>query len=265
MSCVSFSCLNVIETLMRRKYAQEVNYSDRFLAQVSGTRPTGNTFVNVIGAIRKLGSPPEPLWPYPQNASWLTYYAEPSLMAKKAASQVPKDWLIRYEWVMENWRTETYDNETLMEALKYGPLQIAIRAYGPANAEGIHTRITGQTNHGVMLMGYEEGKYWKIFDSYLPAVKLLAWDYYIDAALKISIQPNIMPATVSENYLYQLVEGIGGFALAIGNVLYIDEPGKLLASWLVRNNGVTSGKTGTLTQAQWDSLPHKNLKGESIP
>jgi hypothetical protein len=60
------------------------------------------------------------------------------------------------------------------------------------------------------------------------------------------------------------VEGLGGFALGLDGRLIIDDVAKILASWEVRNNGDTKGMTKAVRQAEWDSVPHINLKGESI-
>ncbi len=68
-----------------------------------------------------------------------------------------------------------------------------------------------------------------------------------------------------DNYLIQLVEGDGGFGLIANEVLYVDETSKILASWLVRNNGTTEGRTVEFTQAQWNSCkPFYNLKDEEV-
>jgi len=271
MACVSHSACYICSTLKKRKYGLDDDHADRFLAQMSGTKPWGNYLSNVVNAAKKFGICEEVVWPIPPHTTWTEYYAEPSWAAKRAAAEMPKNYLIRYEWVQENWRNGTVEPKTLMEALKYGPVQICVRAWGRTNDQGIHTRIAGETNHAVMLYGYEEGKYWKIFDSYLPAKKKLAWDYYIDSALKISLDKISMSKVLNENYLYQQVQGEGetnvhgGFALAIGQVLYVDDLSKILASWEVRNNGNTAGKTGTLTKAEWLAIPKKNLKGVDMP
>jgi len=62
--------------------------------------------------------------------------------------------------------------------------------------------------------------------------------------------------------LYQLVEGEGGFAVAIDNALFIDDLAKILATWEVRNKG--KGKTDTLTLEEWNNYEHYNLKREKI-
>lgn len=256
MACVSFSALNCLETLFNRKYSFDKNYSDRFLAKMSGTTPNGNDFSTVADTIQSAGDVPETEWPYPPDASWQTYYADIPENVKTDALALPAQWNIQYEYLPDHLPA------TLKDALRYGPLQVAIYAYG-SEVNGIYQRVDAEANHGIELYGYEDGLCWKVFDHYLQATKRLAWDYRFDAALRYSLNEKAaMPLT--ENCLYQLVEGLGGFALAIGDALYIDDTAKILASWAVRNGGNTAGKTGTLTQAQWDSYPHKNLKGETV-
>src|SRR6185436_3344551 len=57
--CVTRSATNCLEILWKRRYGDEVNFSDRFTAKMSGTTPIGNTFVNVGDSIRHDGLVPE--------------------------------------------------------------------------------------------------------------------------------------------------------------------------------------------------------------
>ncbi len=114
------------------------------------------------------------------------------------------------------------------------------------------------------LYGYEEGEYWKIYDHYDDVKKKLAWDYVIFAALKYNLLMNKPMSNLYNNTLYQCVEGSGGFGLSVGEKFYVDDLEKLLAVWMVRNNGDTRGKVAVIKQAEWDSLIKFNLKNEQI-
>lgn len=70
---------------------------------------------------------------------------------------------------------------------------------------------------------------------------------------------------IIDNTLYQLVESPGGFALGLDGKLIIDDLASILASWQVRNAGNTTGKTATCSLADWNSVPHINLKRELLP
>ena len=75
------------------------------------------------------------------------------------------------------------------------------------------------------------------------------------------------PMDLKENHLYQLVDpqSDGGFAIAVGGKLLIDDTAKILATFQMRNDGNTVGKTVAVpTEKMWNSIPHYNLKGEKI-
>src|SRR3990167_4962175 len=42
-ACVSFTILNCVEILIKRKYGKDTNWADRFLAANSGTKEGGNS------------------------------------------------------------------------------------------------------------------------------------------------------------------------------------------------------------------------------
>ncbi len=84
MACVTFSALNCIETQYRFFTGQNINFSDRFIAKLSGTTPQGNTVQNVLDAIRRYGLVLEEEWPTPKNFTWDDYYTPipPEVLAK---------------------------------------------------------------------------------------------------------------------------------------------------------------------------------------
>ena len=85
MACVTFSILNVIETQYKFQTGKELNFSDRFIAKLSGTTPQGNTVQNVLDAIRKYGLVLEDEWPTDLSFNWNQYYAPiPDGVIKKA-------------------------------------------------------------------------------------------------------------------------------------------------------------------------------------
>src|SRR3990167_6521014 len=55
MACVTFSALNCLETLFKRRYGTEPNWSDRYIAVLSGTGINGNYAMAVWDTIRKYG------------------------------------------------------------------------------------------------------------------------------------------------------------------------------------------------------------------
>jgi len=259
MACVSFSALNCIEMLLHRKLKAKRNYSDRFLAKVSGTTHSGNYLTAVAATIRNQGIVLETAWDWDECMTWDQYYAEPPEGLMTQADVFVQKYIVEYEFV----------HLDLMEALQYAPIQIAIDAYGPI-VDGITQpkANSGPANHAITLVGYKEGEYWHVIDHYLLETRKLAWEYPIPHAMRYHIEERnpIPPMDLEENKLYQLVEGLGGFGLAVDNKLIIPDPGteqcplaKILSSYLVR-----TGHGIPLTQEQWDSIPKMNLKREDL-
>jgi len=69
-----------------------------------------------------------------------------------------------------------------------------------------------------------------------------------------------------ENALYQAVgSGASGkFGIYVGGRLLVDDTDKVLATFIMRNNGNTGGKAQAVTQEVFDSAEHYNLKGEKL-
>ncbi len=167
MGCVSFSCNNDLEIQTKFLTGQEVNYSDRFLAKMSGTTPDGNWLDKVADTARNVGLVKESEWPAPANYTWSQYYASiPQEVINKA---VKPD--IAYEVIGA-------DKTSLLYHLKQAPIQITIPAPHP--------------NHAVVLVAIE-GNTAYYFDTYIPALKTIDVSK-ISYALKIVLkQGDIMP------------------------------------------------------------------------
>src|SRR3990167_9136057 len=76
-ACVSFTILNCVETLIKRKYGIETNWSDRFLAANSGTKEGGNSPNVVCEFLRKLGVVPQEFWPFHCSITSFEKFYEP--------------------------------------------------------------------------------------------------------------------------------------------------------------------------------------------
>lgn len=185
MACVSYSALNCIETLIKKIYNKDINFSDRYLAKVSGTSIYGNTFQNVAESIRKkYGLVTEDIYP-DEGETWNEYYREiPEELYSKGKSFY-NDWKVNWECVENN-------TENIKEALKYAPLQVSV-CLNRIDNNGIYQITKTQPNHAVMLFAYKEGEYQLIFDHYEKNIKKLALDFKFGAALKYNIiQTNTM-------------------------------------------------------------------------
>jgi len=121
MACVTFSCLNVIETQIKFFTGQEVNFSDRFIAKLSGTTHQGNSIQRVLDAINKYGLVKEEEWPTGIDFNWDEYYAEiPQSVLDKADKSIK----VQYEFHYPN-------NSDYAKELKHLPLEMILEAGNP--------------------------------------------------------------------------------------------------------------------------------------
>jgi len=266
MACVSFACANAIEALLNRKYSLDRNYSDRALAKMSGTKRTGNEMSIVANTARDFGLMLERYWEFDREAikTWDEFYAEIPNEIKQKTEDFLEDYELKWEWVYSP------NPEKIKEALTYAPLATAIYAYTPTDANGYYTRADYWPNHLVLLYGYEDGKYWKIYDQYNNCYKKMAWDFNFGAKLKFNItkRGTTMPKyQFDNNTLLQLVEQgteRHNFGMILDGKLIVDELDKLIASWIVRNNGNLVNKVRAVTLEVWQSFPKISLKKEAL-
>jgi hypothetical protein len=161
MACVTYSALNSIETQLKFLQGWTPNFSDRYIAKMSGTTPQGNHLWKVADTIRLEGLVLESEWPTPPSFSWDTYYAEvPETVKAKAVK-----YDIAYEWLT------SIEKDYLLKELKHTPIQI----------------VVNDGTHAVEL--YNETDVHNYFDSYDPFRKVapeFSWP------LKIVVTPKPM-------------------------------------------------------------------------
>src|SRR5258708_16327869 len=74
-ACVSYSVVHVIESFIKQTLGLDVQFSERFLAKMSGTNLAGNTLENVFNALKQYGLCLDTDWPEPTTFTWEEYYA----------------------------------------------------------------------------------------------------------------------------------------------------------------------------------------------
>lgn len=183
MSCVAFSCLNVIETLIKRITGYDQNLSDRFLAKASGTTQQGNSLWKVADTLRHLGACDELDYPF-EGITWEEFMKPltPELFQKALRFLIERT--INYEYVYPN-------KDLLMLALKKSPLQVTVSFNAIKETEWgnlyLDTRTVKTYNHAVELFSYKLGRYWQIFDHYDQYIKKVDWDYQFGDAEKFTL------------------------------------------------------------------------------
>lgn len=170
-ACVSFNTLNPVEILELHEYGEKANYSDRFLAKMSGTTKEGNDPHTVGETLRKKGCVIQEDWPWTEDLNrWDEFYSDIPDEVKTLALAFKAKYDFGHQYV-------NTDPQTMMTALMYSPLGVDVFAWGFPDSEGIYHREGRQSGHWTVVYGYEYGKYWKCFDTYPPFRKKLEWNY----------------------------------------------------------------------------------------
>jgi len=134
-ACVSFSANNVSEIQVKQQTGVEVNFSDRFLAKMSGTTHQGNWLYIVGDTLRKIGGVLEEEWPVPPEPfGWDDYYSPiPQFILDRAKPQFLDKYTIQTEFI-------GISITEIEKHLKHAPLQIVIPGHAVA---GIVIKIAG--------------------------------------------------------------------------------------------------------------------------
>src|SRR3990167_2731915 len=189
-NCTAFGTLNCLEFLFKRLFGEIRNWSERYVGIAAGTRPPGNSPKKVIETIRKAsGVIDDDLLPMSKANTVEEYYSPdplPVLLIWKGEDFL-RDYKINYEWVFSEVRKYN-QKEAIKEALRYSPLGVAVYAWQYDFDKKVYVRPKGgEDNHWCALYGFEEGKYWKCFDSYNSSVKFLDWNYDFDRVMRYRI------------------------------------------------------------------------------
>lgn len=216
MSCVSFSAITCIEMQEKFLTGKESNYSDRWIAKMSGTTKEGNYLYKVGDAIRNLGLVKETSYPAPANFTFAQYHAEIPEVKKQellAEGQEWKEkWDVKTEFINNSigiWYTA---KEDLMKHLKQAPIQIVI------------------PGHAVVDIFCEEDLL-NYFDTYKPFEKKTPYSN-IQTAYKLLLTPkgnNDTMKLIKENGTVYLQAGVNnkvklGIADEATLALFGDEP-----------------------------------------
>src|SRR3990167_4181490 len=136
MSCVTFAELNGIETqefsfLKALNVPNATEYSDRWIAKMSGTTREGNYLWKVAETIRKYGLVKEESYPKPPTPwTWDEYHkfipADLQAKLEVEGQEWLKKWDVKYESV-------DFNKKSLMKHLKMAPLTVVIPGHAILN------------------------------------------------------------------------------------------------------------------------------------
>jgi hypothetical protein len=167
-ACVLFTMLNCVEILIKRKYGEERNYSDIFLAKLLETQNNGGSSPQQAGELlRKAGVPKEEVWGIEH------LFTEIPQEVVTEALKFLDEFEFKHEFV-------PITPEAISFALKCSPLLISVAAWFKGE-DGRYYRPAGmQDNHATTLVYELEGQYRQVFDSYAdgegdPSLKEIEW------------------------------------------------------------------------------------------
>lgn len=195
-ACVTFTILNCVETLIKKKYNEERNYSDRFLAAISGTKEGGNSPKIVGEFLRKIGVVPQELWPFSENINTFDkFYEKVPPKLYKLANEFNAEWEFGYEYVMPG---------GLEEALISSPLLMSVSAWHQ-DKDGYYYNPGVSNNHATTYVKAVSNDYRLVFDSYDSVSKKVKWDTMPEVAMRFYIKKK---AKEAKSWLVRLIEFI---------------------------------------------------------
>lgn len=176
--CTNFTTLNALECLLKIKFKEWHNKSERFNYIDSGTAPgRGNTPKNAADSIRKKGTIPESELPFDDSIDTIEKFSSPNplpIELYRKAEEFLKEYEFKYDFLpTENGQVS---RETLRKALKCSPIGIAVYAW--AEKDGVYVRAGGDV-HFTLLVNVKESGELEVFDSYEPFYKTLSADFPI--------------------------------------------------------------------------------------
>lgn len=171
--CTVWGTQNCIETLYRRLYNIEPNYSERFTYLRAGLKEPGGDPHKVAECIRKDGLVDAFILPVPATYEEFMDSSpiDGSMLAKGQNWLVQHDF--KHEWVWKGQKPLEERLKLMRRALQYSPLGVSVSAwYNEYRDEG------QPNNHWCML--FKIDTHLHIFDSYDHSIKLLPLDHNIE-------------------------------------------------------------------------------------
>lgn len=206
-ACVSFTILNCVEILERQEFGISGNWSDRFLATITGTKEKqGNSPQNVAETLRKKGCVEEKELPFDITIDTFDkFYADISDNLKTLALVFAAQYDFGHSYVPSNY-------DSLMEALKYSPVAFSVYAW-VQNEDGLYYRPAGFTdNHMTTCYGYVRNHYWLVFDSYATGdsvLKKVKWDSLPMQAKRFTLHRHIVDESAWGRFIQFLRKALG--------------------------------------------------------
>ena len=203
---------------------EKPNFSDKWVAILSGTSPSGNWVYKTPDTAREFGLIPESMLPFGNPKTWNDFFDKDQLTQEMydMGKKFKEIFEIQYEVLVTAGRTKIQISEEITKHLKQAPLTIAIPIC-PGYSDGkIIQQCSKNPVHAVLLINNLE-EYRNIVDSYNPFMKQLAIDHNIPYLLKSII---FEKDKLNKNYMLVKTEQGPSIYLVVGNkkTMIIDMP-----------------------------------------
>ena len=186
--CTNWAWNNLIEIFGKKIFGLDWNWSERFLAVMSGQTTIGNDPSKVAEALRNYGTLKEERLPFTDAIQTWTQYFSPNPMTqelKSEASYFLDDFEFKHEYIFTYGTPLAEKQRLLQEALKRSPVGVSVYAW-KQDESGIYVKQEGDRDtHWTCLVAAEPNVCWWIYDSYEQNgdyMKKLAWNYNFDIA-----------------------------------------------------------------------------------
>lgn len=186
-ACTIYGTLNSVQTLIKRKYGEDRDYSNRFLAVISGTDPAhGNNPHRVAEALRTQGDCDEDAWTFDSAIDTVAkFYAPVPNALRTLAKEFIAEWRLNHDWVPTT-------PQALWDALQYSPLGISVYAW-VKDKDGLYYKPDPSVpdTHWCEIVWGVPGEYWLIRDSYMDdgeLYKKVRWDTPFQQAKRYAIE-----------------------------------------------------------------------------
>ena len=203
--CTVFGTLNAREILKIKISGIEENYNDRDLYIISNTTPPGNDPHVVAETMRLKGVSFEKTLPFREDIKnlieFVSFESKETLLIKEREISLTKFEFL-HEWVFNINLSLNQKQALIIKNLQFSPLGVSVRAW-EQRENGLYYKEQGeQDTHWCVLIGYEYGKHWKVYDTYPTsdgeAIKYLEWDYDFGYCKRYYLAPKFKENLVLE-------------------------------------------------------------------
>jgi len=200
------------------------NFSDKWIAILSGTSPSGNWLYKTPEKAHEFGLIPESMLPFGNPKTWNDFFNKEQITQEMydLGEEFKEIFEIEYEAFVTSGKTKAQTMEEVDKHLKQAPLIVAIPICPGYKDDDIIQACSKTPIHAVLLINRLE-EYRNIIDSYEPFIKQLAIDYNIPYLLKSII---FEKDKLNKNYMLVKTEQGPNIYLVVGNkkTMIIDMP-----------------------------------------